>query len=81
MQILNTIDKYINEGMKADPIAGNFRDVTDGIGNKLDAIVKETKKYDSKLASKMDKYFNSYFKQMEKFELDAKWARKKMTNP
>jgi len=69
--------QYLTEG--SDPLVSAFRDAD--IGSTFDAIVKETKKYDSKLASKMDKFFNAYYKQMEKFELDAQWARKSKTNP
>lgn len=78
------LKKYLAEGMPApgyDPIASEFRAVTDDISNRMDRIVQETKKYDKKLASKIDKYFNSYFKQMEKFQLDAEWARKSKVNP
>jgi len=79
------LNKYlVVEGMPSpgyDPIASEFRAVTDGISNRMDRIVQETKKYDKKLATKIDKYFNAYFKQMETFELDAKWARKSKVNP
>ena len=81
---MDKLEKYIGEGRPApgyDPLVSEFRAVTDDIANRMDRLVAETKKYDPKLAAKMDKYFNSYFKQMEKFELDSKWARKSKTNP
>lgn len=74
---MDKIDKYLSEGV--DPLVGAFRDAD--IGDTFDRIVKHTKKYDPKLAKEMDKFFNTYTKQMEKYELDAQWARKKVTNP
>jgi len=74
---MDKIDKYLSEG--TDPLVGAFRDAD--IGGTFDKIVKETKKYDPALAKQMDKFFNTYMKQMEKYELDAQWARKKVTNP
>lgn len=73
----NKVNKYLNEGV--DPLVGAFRDAD--IGATFDSIVKQTKKYDPKLAKEMDKFFNTYAKQMERYELDAQWARKKVTNP